>query len=114
MPWHGFRRWRIGRVRIQGGRWRECILVEVTATGIVIEVPAEPTLPPGSVSDIVFQGLRATLIAESSWPGPTADTAYHTLRVVELDEGLLAALDRAARSWRGGVVTVLGPNTHPR
>jgi hypothetical protein len=113
MPWRRFRR-RIGRVRTQGGRWPEWILVEVTATGIVIEAPAEPALPPGTVSDIVFHGLRGTLIAESSWPGPTADTAYHTIRTVELDAGLLDALDRAARSWRGGVVTVLGPDKHAR
>jgi hypothetical protein len=114
MPWRRFRHRRIGRVRTQGGRWPEWVLVEVTATGLVIETPTHPELPPGTVSDIVFHGLRGTLVAESSRPGPTANTMYHTIRTVELDEGLLAELDRSSRSWRGGIVTVLGPDQHQR
>jgi hypothetical protein len=91
-------------LKLQGGRhWAAIVVLEVSATGLLIEAPAEPSLPIGTTRDVEVDGLRGVAIVAGTYHHTDPVRRYYAIRVVEHDAGLLAAIARRAAQRHGSM-----------
>jgi hypothetical protein len=85
---------------MQGGAWPGVVVVEITASGVLVEAPAEPPIPVGMVGTVDIELLRAQTVVEATYPHPDAGKTFYSVKVIEIDEGFMSALERCVRAKR--------------
>jgi hypothetical protein len=80
-------------------------VLELSTTRVVLETPSQPAAYAGHVVDFDVSGRRGMLLVESIEQQRYAQTARYHGRLIHQDEGLLAALERAADGRESVVVT---------
>jgi hypothetical protein len=85
------------RLLLDGARWPHIVVLAVTPSGLLIEAPSHPPIDIGTVRDVELHGLRGMTVIEESYPSPDASRSYYSVRVVEYDDGLLAAIESCVR-----------------
>jgi hypothetical protein len=83
---------------MEGGAWSGVVLVELTASGVLVEAPAEPRIPVGMVGTVEIETLQALAVVEAADPHADTGKVYYAVKVIELDAGFMAALARCARA----------------
>ena len=100
----GLRGWwdrRPGRLVLDGGHWPAITVIEVTPSGLLIEAPAHPTVPIGTVRRIEMNRLRGLAVVETGYPRPDTGKAVYAITIIERDAGLLAEIARQVGRRRG-------------
>jgi hypothetical protein len=96
------------RIRLEGAFWPVVDVIEFTDSGALVETPTEPELQVGAVADIAVDGLHGYVVVETAHGSVTSGSprAYYSIRIVESDKGLIAALISSARRRRAAPVRI--------
>jgi hypothetical protein len=80
------------RLRLDGARLPHVVVLAVTPSGLLIDAPADPPIETGATRHIEVHGLRGVTVVAESYPSWDASRMYYAIAIIELDEGLIAAI----------------------
>jgi hypothetical protein len=103
---------------LDGGIWPQVVVVQVNATDMLIEAPAEPALHVGHTADVTFDGRKGIAVISAVYRSVANPKVHYGVRIIEHDPGLVAGATRACTPEREECVRVnrrsLGTPPAPR